>query len=74
MDDRVDAVDGGRHRLRIADVAPEDPQPRVLGQWGGGAIEGADLVPAVEEFGYQVGADEAGASGDEHTAEIGGQR
>jgi hypothetical protein len=31
-------------------------------------------MPAVEQFGHQVGADEAGATGDEHTAKIGGQR
>ena len=31
-------------------------------------------MSAVEQFGHQVGADEAGAAGDEHTAEFGGQR
>ncbi len=41
------------------------------GQRGRRSVERADLVPAVEQFGHQVGADEAGAAGDEHTAEFG---
>ena len=44
------------------------------GQRGGGAVERADLVSAVEQFGHQVGADESGAAGDEDAAEVGGQR
>jgi hypothetical protein len=31
-------------------------------------------MSAVEQFSHQVGADESGASGDEHAAKIGGQR
>ena len=45
-----------------------------VGERRRGSVEGADVVPAVQQFGHQVGADEAGASGDEHTAEFGGQR
>ena len=66
----VDAVDGGRHGLRVADVALDHLEPRMGGQRGRGSVEGADLVPAVEQFGHEVGADEAGASGDQHAAEF----
>jgi hypothetical protein len=74
VEDGVDAVDGGRHGLGVADVALEHLKPRVRGQRGGCAVERADLMPAVEQFGHQVGAHEAGAAGDEDAAKIGGQR
>ena len=74
VDDRVDAGDGGGHGLGIADVALDDLQPRMRRQRGRRAVERADLVSAVEQFGHQVGADESGAAGDEHAAEFGGQR
>ena len=70
----VDAVDGLRHGLGIADVALNHLEPRMGGERRRGSVKGADVVPAVQQFGHQVGADEAGASGDEHTAEFGGQR
>ena len=43
-------------------------------QWGWSAVERADLVSALEQFGHQVGADESGATGDEDAADVGGQR
>ena len=71
MEDRVDALDGGGHGLRVTDVALNHLEPRMSGEQVWCSIEGADLVPAVEQFGHEVGADEAGASGDQHTAEFG---
>ena len=61
MEDRVDALDGGRHGLRVTDVALNHLEPRMSGEQVWCSIEGADLVPAVEQFGHEVGADEAGA-------------
>ena len=40
------------------------------GQRGRGPVEGADLLPAVQQFGHQVGAYEAGASGDQDAAQL----
>ena len=70
MEDRVDALDGGRHGLRVTDVALNHLEPRMSGEQVWCSSEGADLVPAVEQFGHEVGADEAGASGDQRTAEF----
>jgi hypothetical protein len=36
-------------------------------------IEGTDVVPAVEQGPHQIGADEAGATGDQDAAEFGCQ-
>ena len=72
--DGVDAVDGLRDGVGIADVARNHLEPRMGGQRRRGSVKGADVMSAVQQFGHQVGADEAGASGDEHTAEFGGQR
>ena len=51
-------------------------QPRMRGQRGRRAVEASGPRGlAVQQFGHQVGADEAGASGDQHTAEFAdGQR
>ena len=38
---------------------------------GRNLVEGPDLKATVEKFGDQVGADEAGAAGHEHPAEVG---
>ena len=70
MEDRVDALDGGGHGLGIADVTLNHFEPRMSGERGRGSVKGADLVPTVQQLGHQVGADEAGASGDQHTAEF----
>ena len=58
----------------VGDVALDDLQPRMVGQRGRGAVERAHFVSAVEQLGHQVGADEAGAAGDQDAAEFGRQR
>ena len=72
--DGVDPGDGARDDLRVADVALQHFQARLGGQWGGCPVEGSHLVTLIEQGGYQVGADEAGAAGDEHSAQRGGRR
>ncbi len=73
VEDGVDALDGGGDGLGSQMSPSTTSQPRMSGERGRRAVEGADLVPTVEQFGHQVGADEAGASGDQHTAEFGGR-
>ena len=65
-DGRGDVVD-------LGDVALDTSEPRMCGQRGRRPVERADLVSAVEQLGHQVGADEAGASGDQDPAEFSGQ-
>ena len=74
MEDGVDAVDGGRDGVGVADVALDDLQPRMGGQRRRRAVEGAHLVASLEQLGHQVGPDEAGAAGDQHMAEFSRQR
>ena len=74
VEDGVDAVDGGRDGVLVADVALDDLQPRMRGQRGRRAVERAHLVAPLEQFRHQVGPDEAGAAGDQHTAEFSRQR
>ena len=69
-------VDPGDRRgdgVGVADVALEHFEALVLGQRRGRPVEGADVVAALEQFGHQVGADEAGAAGDQDPAECGCQ-
>jgi hypothetical protein len=44
------------------------------GKRGRNAVEGPDPVTTIEEFAHKVGADEAGASGDENFSQFSGQR
>ena len=74
VDDGVDAVDGRGHVVGVGDVADDRLQARIVGQRRRHAVEGPDLEAPLEQFGDQVGADEAGASGHQHAAEFSGQR
>ena len=71
VEDGVDALDGGRDGVLVADVALDDLQPRMRGERGRRAVERAHLVASLEQLGHQVRPDEAGAAGDQHTAELG---
>ena len=65
--------DGRGHVVGVGDVAGQRLQPRVLGERGWHAVERDHVVPTVEQLGDEVGADEAGASGYQDAAELGGQ-
>jgi hypothetical protein len=72
----VDAGQRAADRLGVADVADEQlgVLGEVVGALTGGVhlrvqdVEHPDAVPALEQLGGQVGADEAGATGDQDGA------
>jgi hypothetical protein len=70
----VDAVDGRCNSVLVADVALKYLEPGVRGQRRGRAVERAHVMAPLEQFRHQVGPDEAGATGDQHTAKISRQR
>jgi hypothetical protein len=74
VEHRVDAVDGRGNDVGVTYVALDHLESRMGGQRRRGPVEGAHLVSTVQQLGHQIGADETGAAGHQHTAKIGGQR